>query len=318
MTDDRKTFDTGAQRSKDADYARFDLIPFRAMEAMAIVLKAGAEKYGENNWVGLPVADCGNHALRHLQMWLAGDRSDSHLWNTLCNLAFMIHQTYPEEIQRQGLENVVKLFDHYKMPERSKKSEQVKEPAATNPGGFGSMLTADEAIVVLLHGGMVRAGYDSTGINAPIPGYDLTPNMDHSTIRLRDDGQLITLVGDDGSWERYCRGMEAFSKTPAFLNLTGAPVLKRDQAFTGLSYGKYAICLADQGLWMAKNDRDGKESSPLIGYWKDGEFNRSLSRVFHGDSSCSLPTGGWILVDRKPQDMLKDKKLVIEHGDFHV
>jgi len=87
-----KQFESGAIRSTDADRARYDLIPFAAMEALARTLKEGSDKYGESNWKqGLPASDLLNHCLQHIFKWLDGDRSEDHIGHAMCNLAFLAH-----------------------------------------------------------------------------------------------------------------------------------------------------------------------------------------------------------------------------------
>ena len=90
--EDLKQFESGAIRSKDADHARYDLIPRAALEAMTITLKKGADRYGEFNWKkGIPASDLMNHCLQHIYKWLDGDRSEEHIAHAMCNLAFLAH-----------------------------------------------------------------------------------------------------------------------------------------------------------------------------------------------------------------------------------
>lgn len=63
---------------------RVDLLPPQATLAVAAVLKHGADKYGEHNWHGIPVADHLNHALIHAFAYLAGDTQDDHLEHFAC------------------------------------------------------------------------------------------------------------------------------------------------------------------------------------------------------------------------------------------
>lgn len=70
---------------------RFDLIPSKALERVAIVLEQGAEKYGENNWQRIDSVDHINHAIAHLFKYLSGDRSEDHLTNTICRALFASH-----------------------------------------------------------------------------------------------------------------------------------------------------------------------------------------------------------------------------------
>jgi hypothetical protein len=69
---------------------RCDLLPGRAVLAVAEVLSAGAEKYGPDNWRLIPVRDHVNHALTHLLAFVAGDRSDDHLSHAACRVLFAL------------------------------------------------------------------------------------------------------------------------------------------------------------------------------------------------------------------------------------
>ena len=57
---------TNEKGAKQADLqARFDLLPALAIARVAQVLHHGAQKYGEENWRGLSVAECHNHTIGH-------------------------------------------------------------------------------------------------------------------------------------------------------------------------------------------------------------------------------------------------------------
>lgn len=70
-------------KQSDSPY-RFDLIPERALFEVARVFKEGAEKYGEDNWLKIPVNSQLNHALQHQYAHLAGDEQDEHLIHAAC------------------------------------------------------------------------------------------------------------------------------------------------------------------------------------------------------------------------------------------
>jgi hypothetical protein len=74
----------GARQS--ASPFRCDLLPPKAVLAVAKVLKYGADKYGDNNWRGIPLKDHLNHALTHLLAFQAGDTQDAHLEHAACRL----------------------------------------------------------------------------------------------------------------------------------------------------------------------------------------------------------------------------------------
>lgn len=81
-------FETGAVRSKDADNTRYDLITPIGLRRVAEAYAEGATKYSDFNWEkGMPITGILNHAIRHIFLYLSGDRSEDHLghagWNVL-------------------------------------------------------------------------------------------------------------------------------------------------------------------------------------------------------------------------------------------
>jgi hypothetical protein len=55
-------------------------------------MEEGAAKYGKHNWTkGIPNSNSLNHALDHLNAYLAGDRGEDHLGHVLANVSFIIH-----------------------------------------------------------------------------------------------------------------------------------------------------------------------------------------------------------------------------------
>ena len=85
-------FDTGAQRSADAEHVRYDLISPVGLAAVARACAEGAVKYSDYNWEkGMPARDVLNHAVRHIYMFLSGDRSEDHLGHAAWNLLAAIH-----------------------------------------------------------------------------------------------------------------------------------------------------------------------------------------------------------------------------------
>lgn len=84
MSETIETLPSGARQS--ATGTRYDLMPAHAVRAVAEVLDRGARKYGVNNWVPIPVDSHLNHAVNHVYLWLAGDRSEDHLTHAACRL----------------------------------------------------------------------------------------------------------------------------------------------------------------------------------------------------------------------------------------
>jgi hypothetical protein len=74
-------FATGAVRGTDADGERWDLITPIGLRRLAETCAEGAAKYGEHNWQkGIPASVMLNHAIRHIYLYLAGDRKTT--WPT--------------------------------------------------------------------------------------------------------------------------------------------------------------------------------------------------------------------------------------------
>lgn len=70
--------------------ARYDLMMRNAagMRRLAETWGEGYEKYGADNWMGgFPASAMISHALEHIRLYLAGDKSEDHLahgaWNLL-------------------------------------------------------------------------------------------------------------------------------------------------------------------------------------------------------------------------------------------
>jgi hypothetical protein len=72
--------------------ARYDLIPREGLNAIAEACHEGALRYSDYNWEqGMPAHDLLNHAIRHIYLFLAGDRSEPHLGHAAWNLLAAIH-----------------------------------------------------------------------------------------------------------------------------------------------------------------------------------------------------------------------------------
>ena len=61
------------------------MIPPLGLQAVAEAMAKGAARYGDDNWRGLPKEEMVNHAIRHLVLWMAGDRSEPHAAHAACN-----------------------------------------------------------------------------------------------------------------------------------------------------------------------------------------------------------------------------------------
>lgn len=90
---------TGAVRSADAESTRYDLITPIGLRRVAEACAEGAKKYADYNWEkGMPILDLLNHAIRHVYLFLAGDRSEDHLGHAGWNLLAACHsdEQWPE------------------------------------------------------------------------------------------------------------------------------------------------------------------------------------------------------------------------------
>ncbi len=92
-------YESGAVRSSDAELTRYDLVTPIGLAAVAAACAEGARKYGDYNWErGMPASDMINHALRHIYLFLGGDRSEDHLGHAAWNVMGAIHslEVWPE------------------------------------------------------------------------------------------------------------------------------------------------------------------------------------------------------------------------------
>lgn len=90
--DDSVRYVTGAVRSSDAEATRYDLITPIGLAAVAAACAEGAQRYGDFNWEkGSPANDLINHGLRHIYMFLSGNRDEDHLGHAAWNILGAIH-----------------------------------------------------------------------------------------------------------------------------------------------------------------------------------------------------------------------------------
>ena len=88
MNDEMEILENGAKQSK-LD-VRYDLIDPKAIETLAEVLSYGAEKYGDENWHGIPLKSHLNHLVRHVYKFLEGDTGEDHLGHVFCRAMMAI------------------------------------------------------------------------------------------------------------------------------------------------------------------------------------------------------------------------------------
>ena len=72
----------------------FELIPAKPIFALANIYKYGADKYGNHNYLKLPIDSQLGHAIQHIYAYLAGDSSDKHLEHALTRVTQALHTHY--------------------------------------------------------------------------------------------------------------------------------------------------------------------------------------------------------------------------------
>jgi hypothetical protein len=98
---ERREFDSGSVRDQREGKGRFDLISPVALRRLARHSENGAVKYGDRNWEkGQPLCSYLDSAMRHLQDFLEGDRTEDHLSAAAWNVFSVIHT---EEMINRGL-----------------------------------------------------------------------------------------------------------------------------------------------------------------------------------------------------------------------
>ena len=96
MEDDKVTYKSGAARSTMD--GRWDLLCEEFIRDMAVGMKEGADRYGDNNWKqGVPEGVTINHLLEHLYKWQEGDRGELHL------AKIAVHAMFLDYYERYGV-----------------------------------------------------------------------------------------------------------------------------------------------------------------------------------------------------------------------
>lgn len=99
---ERQEFPTGCHRDTRGGKGRHDLLPVFVLERDACHYEKGGTKYEDRNWEkGMPFSRCLDSALRHINQYLQGDRTEDHLAAARFNIACVMH--YEEMIQRDLL-----------------------------------------------------------------------------------------------------------------------------------------------------------------------------------------------------------------------
>ncbi len=119
----KETFVEKAVRSNDADGTAYHLISPIALARLAATYREGSNKYGDHNWEkGFPIGDCINHALRHINYFNVGDRSEDHLAHAAWNLFAIMHYqaTHPELQSHIFTDKAKEILDAIQAPKVEK------------------------------------------------------------------------------------------------------------------------------------------------------------------------------------------------------
>jgi hypothetical protein len=103
---ERQEFPTGSVRDTQTGKGRYDLLPFYALQRVAVHFENGAVKYGDDNWKkGQNLRRYISSAIRHISKYMLGSRDEDHMaaaaWNILCLIEteYLISlQVLPEEL----------------------------------------------------------------------------------------------------------------------------------------------------------------------------------------------------------------------------
>lgn len=89
------TYDSGAKRSDTKPF--YKIIPYEFIRRLGMTLAEGAIKYDEavdeSNWKKGDkkfFAECFDHAIEHMYLYLDGDRTEDHLAHAAANLCFLV------------------------------------------------------------------------------------------------------------------------------------------------------------------------------------------------------------------------------------
>ena len=88
----RTLFESGAVRDLGVGKGRYDLIPWEAIDELALLMEEGAIKYGERNcYKGIPMHSLLDSAIRHLSCYMRGMNNENHLRSCMFNVAMAIY-----------------------------------------------------------------------------------------------------------------------------------------------------------------------------------------------------------------------------------
>ena len=83
-------YKSGASRN-NIGKTRLDLIPPEALEELGEVFGEGAVRHGDENWKkGMPNSVVINHMMRHLLLYMKGDRDEPHMGKVMFGCCVLI------------------------------------------------------------------------------------------------------------------------------------------------------------------------------------------------------------------------------------
>ena len=91
---------SGAHRERKEGKGKFNLLPFRALQQIALRLEEGSKKYGPKDWnKGIPQSMLLDSTLRHLVQFMKGEKDENHLVASATNILQMVEQ---QELIKEG------------------------------------------------------------------------------------------------------------------------------------------------------------------------------------------------------------------------
>ena len=110
---ERREFETGAVRDKATGKGRFDLVSPVGLRRLAIIYEKGCIKYADRNWEkGIPVSAFIDSAARHINEYLAGEKTEDNLAMACWNLFGAMHM----EERRPDLVDIPARAPLFNMP----------------------------------------------------------------------------------------------------------------------------------------------------------------------------------------------------------
>lgn len=105
---------------QSAETNEYRYIDFEWLDEIAEGLTAGAEKHPGETWREIPAKEHAARAARHLSMWLAGDRDDTHLVNASmrCMMARAMERDELEQVKRK-IDDLTRWLDNLPRVRRS-------------------------------------------------------------------------------------------------------------------------------------------------------------------------------------------------------